>query len=394
MANEDRFREIASILAATEVAGGPGAESLALAESSVPPQRSDDVLDRAAERLAVLSAQEDPSPAKAAEREAARDLLLAHAGAGLAKLSQGRFDLTPDEGCAMESIIIADGSRPSFILRDGKVDSADPFIGDWGGALAASADAIAGLASAVGRIQPGGGHASSYLGTGSLIDATKGLVLTNFHVIDDAENSRGIKMRHETDRIVVEGQLEIDFAGESGSLATNRFRIVEIRLPTGFGRVFGGIDAAVCRIEPLDPGAKLPEPVKALSPDADYATGASTSLSLIGFPGPPFEDKGDKVNWLFVNEQLFGKKYGIKRLAPGRFTRRLGSHPFDAAAQRAIGHNATTFGGASGSLVVAWLDTDAPAFALHFGGETVEANYALSFAVVRDALAEIGVPFA
>lgn len=293
----------------------------------------------------------------------------------------------------MEAIVIADGSRPSFALQDNSLEKGDPFIKDWSGALATSGDAMERIAAAVGRIQPFGGNDQVYLGTGTLIDRDKGLVLTNFHVADDAENKLHIAMQHEPDRIVVKGGLEIDFDGESGSKKTKRFRIVEIRVPKGAGRVFSGIDAAVCRIEPMD-DIELPKAVRVLSPADEYTKDNRLSLAVIGFPGPPAQDKGDKVNWNFVIRELFDSRFGIKRMAPGRFIQGLGSHKLDKKARRAIGHDATTFGGASGSLVAAWLDADAPCFALHFGGETVESNYALSFARVQKQLEAIGVPFA
>jgi serine protease len=246
----------------------------------------------------------------------------------------------------------------------------------------------------VGRIQPQHGNASNFIGTGSLINRDAGLILTNYHVIKQAEQQFGVAMT-QTDphHIRVDGALEIDFVGESGSLKTNCYRIVEVSLPEGYGPVFSGLDVALARIEPTDRSEPLPTPVPMLSAEADYANGAITSLALVGFPAAPSVRDGENVDWDFVIRTLFGNKFGVKRLAPGRFSHALGSHRDDQVTRRALGHDATTFGGASGALVSAWLDVKSPCFAIHFGGATESSNYALSFAVAGDALKDIGVSF-
>lgn len=411
--SEQRLREIAGILAGSEQAGGPGAEAVALGEPGDVPRSPEAILDRLDARVAAVPAAARLSadgsgrrafiggagdgppgnvvPGSSAEALAA---LRKFGGSALAKVGNHNFALSRDEACAMEAIVVADGSRPSFIVRHGEADGTDPFIGTWGDELDQSRAAMARVAGAVGRIQPTGGNASVYIGSGTLIDRANRLVLTNFHVVDEAENRFGIGMQHAGNRLTVSGNLEIDFAAESGSLDERRFRISEIVLPQGFGRMFAGIDAAVCRIEPIEAGDELPEAVLPLSADPDFLTGAILSLAVIGFPGPPAMDKGDKVDWDFVVGKLFRNRFGIKRLAPGRLLRGLGTHPDDTVAKRAIGHDATTFGGASGALLTSWLDPGAPAFALHLGGETTESNYALAFARARQALEAIGVPFA
>lgn len=420
--DETRLRKLAGILAASERAGGPGPESLDAAEDGVP-ANAKAVIDRVSKRFggaaaempcnvpapaaaggagggdgtgdtpAASAAGDPPGKGDSAKRAAALERLFHFGRSALAKIGTENFGLTQDEGCAMEALVIADGSRPSFILRGGKYDRDDPFVGAWAGPLAAARNAIGGIAAAVGRIQPAGGDAKTYIGTGTLVNAVKGLVLTNYHVVVQARDKHHIAMHQDGDHFVVDGVLEIDFAGESGSFETRRFRIVEIRVPVGAGEVFQGIDAAVCRIVPLDAGVTLPAAIAPVSADPDYATGAASSLALIGFPGQPAMSMGDEVDWDWVIRTLFRNRFGIKRLAPGRFTHGLGFNPADKIAQRAIGHDATTFGGASGSLVVAWLDSGTPAFALHFAGETSESNYALSLARTRAALEPLGVPF-
>jgi hypothetical protein len=397
--NPVRTGELKRLLVASEVAAAGGALESAFSirdiEEGLPEdatlQCQNEVLVRADRALNTNPANPERGTLRFQD---AVETLYSHAEPALAKLARDpNPNLSPDETAALEAIIIADGSRPSFLLNDGKPALDDPFLGTWKPLVHAHWPAIQKIARTVGRVQPAHGHASRFLGTASLIDADKMLILTNYHVIDDARTKAGVAMTQNGRSITVEGQLEIDFIGESESLETNRFRLVSVELPLGFGRGHGGIDAAVARIEPLTPQSKLPSPVPKLSQAVHYANGAVHSLITIGFPGPPPASfgKSGSVDWHFVAKTLFGNKFGLKRMAPGAFISARGSHPLDPKAT-AFGHNATTFGGASGSLVIAWTDDGAPAFGLHFSGATEISNYALSLAAARDELAEIGVP--
>ncbi|SDZ07287.1 Trypsin-like peptidase domain-containing protein [Lysobacter sp. yr284] len=385
---QERIRHLAKLLAAGGRARDAQAEAMmdgGVAAAAAPARQTLDVVEQA------LSAP--PDGVDAAKWRAAREQLLTHARNGLVKLQRGDLQLAADEGCAMEAVIISDGTRPSFLLCDGEIDPKDPFIGPWDGNIAtAQALGIARLAAAVGRIQPQHGHASRYVGTGTLIDRDAGLILTNYHVIEQAQHNYGVAMTRDGDRLRVDGWLEIDFVGEACSLRSQRFRIVEVALPQGYGSTFAGIDAAVARIEPLPDSPALPDPAPLLSAEPAYATGAISSLALIGFPAQPALQDGKDVDWNFVLRVLFGNRFGVKRLAPGHFTLPLGSHALDQG-RRAIGHDATTFGGASGALVMSWLDDRTPSFALHFGGTTGASNYALSFAASHQALRAIGARF-
>lgn len=341
---------------------------------------------------------------EAPEYLAVRDMLLTHGKRALEKLEAGDAGLSVDQLGALEAIVIADGSRPSFLLRDGEPDPTDPFIGGWVGEVSAHARDAAKIAKVVGRIQPGGGHASNFLGTGTLVDVERGLILTNYHVMDDARVKHGIGMEVDGSTCKVTGTLEIDFLGEAHSAAANRYRITGFELPENAGRGFGHVDAVIGFIEPTidslpasDPLA-LPRKVPVLSRDASYASGGMTSLVTVGFPGPPGRSWGvsqgehGDIDWEYVTKVLFKNKFGFKRLAPGRFTSRLQSSTADSLGA-VLGHDATTFGGASGSLLLAWADEDAPAFALHFAGSLGRRNHALSFYKVADALTKVGASF-
>jgi hypothetical protein len=391
---DERIWQLKRMLIANDRAEREGAESGAVLESQIadgePIGRDNGILDRADSRIAAGLSEEGPQAACVRE---ARDNLLGFAEKAVGKLARGDGALAPDEVGALEAIILVDGTRPSFLLADGLPDLTDPTMGSWLATVVAHRDKTARIARAVGRIQPRNGSAARHIGTGSLVDADRGLVLTNYHVIRDARDNFGIAMTRTGNRLRIDGMLEIDFAGEAGALTKNRYRIISVELPVGFGPGFGVIDAAVARIEALPASGPLPVAVPVLSRFPAYADGAMTSFATIGFPGAPAIRDGvvDGVDWGMVTRTLFRNMFGVKRLAPGRFGSPLGSRPDDLHGT-AFGHDATTFGGASGSLLAAWADTDAPCFGLHFYGRTREENNALAFAAAADALAGIGVP--
>jgi len=386
-----RVDRLATLLSMDRQAAGIGVRAIPRAEGVGVAQapRVDDILDVAEANLSR------PPDVDVGDWQQAHGLFFSNARKALKKLERGDRALAPDEGYAAEAVIIGDGTRPSFLLCGNKVADDDPFIRTWRNDLTSAQAGIASLAATVGRIQPDSGHASKFIGTGTLVQSVgdEDLVLTNYHVIKMAEDRFDVAMRRTAKGFDIDGVLEIDFVGESCSLDSNRHRIAEVRLPEGFGETFSGYDVVVARLDKGNGEGALPTPLPLLNAEPSYATGAMASLALVGFPAAPGARDGD-IDWGFVIGTLFGNRFGVKRLAPGRFTDGLGSHPDDKTARRAIGHDATTFGGASGSLVAAWLDTGPPCFAIHFGGATGLNNYALSFAAARRVLEPLGVRFA
>lgn len=391
---DQRARRVRSLLVASTLqpAGTGGLESAA---PGSPLPHPDEVLSRLDVIMERMPADEIPN--KAAFQQAL-STLLQYGEAGLRRLAQPQvepgFGMNDDQLVAVEAIVITDGTRPSFLLRDGRVPPEHPFLGDWRDAVIGHADTLQALAASVGRIEPGIGHAAQYIGTGTLIDRDAGLVLTNYHVLDAARESFGIAMERSGNTVRVLGDLMIDFVGEIGNLVRNRFRVVEARLPDGAGSEPGELDVALLRIAPPDAATgTLPAHAVRLSANLAYSQGASPTLCTIGFPGPPVQisPPGAQIDWDFVVRTLFGNRFGFKRLAPGRFQSPPGTVKSDKA-QRVLTHDATTFGGASGSLIFAWEDPGTPAFALHFAGKTGAANHAVSLGIAASALRDVGVP--
>lgn len=394
LAKAQRLR--GQIAVSEAVASGESLESALSLEStgglSLTPEMADKVMQRVTDRARHLPNREAPDPEAFT---AALAMLEAHGTRALAKLTgMAGADLSRDEERSLEAIVAADGSRPSFLLDDGMPPLQHPFMGSWDRAIAPLQAELAKLARSVGRIQPTNGHNGHFVGTGVLVDVA-GTVLTNYHVLDDAMNKFLVPMqRTSSDTIRVLGGLEIDFRGEAASFQANKFKIVEAKLHETSGRGFGRLDAVTLKIVAIDANSKMPAtPIVFSKIATDFTAASGQDLCTIGFPGPPAvgSDPSGKLNWDFVMKTLFGGLFGVKRLAPGKVIRMPGSISKDPIGNT-FGHDATTFGGASGSPIFAWGVSGQPAVGLHFAGDTEISNYALTSPLVAPQFKSIGVP--
>lgn len=395
----DRTLRLRTMVAVNQrMAQGATRESISSLESNgggdFNPADAEAVLERI---VSQAKAQQDRKCANSKEFSAALATLQRCAPSALTKLvgSAGTpvKKLSPDEQTSLEAIIIADGSRPSFLLNDGAPPLQHPFMGTWQGKVSANESAIQRIAKAIGRIQPKNGSNGRFIGTGSLVDKDKGIILTNFHVLDDAPNF-GVQYEKIGGGLVrFRDHLEIDFFGEAYSFNENRFRIVEAQFnQQKSGRGFGHLDAVTMRIEPIDALSHLPETaVRFSAAIPDYMKASGDDFCTIGFPAYPDIESSTDINWNFVIRNLFDNIFGVKRIAPGRIILDPNSNTQDSL-RISFGHDASTFGGASGSPILAWAAEDKPAIGLHFAGATSVSNYAVAIAKAADELAMLGVP--
>lgn len=298
--------------------------------------------------------------------------------------------LDPDELAALETVVRTDGTRPSLLVRDGGVHPGQPLATHWASDIAGAGDPLRRAIAATGRVEPAHPSGNSFFGTCWIIDSAAGRALTNLHVLHAMRKRLPHAIARSGSGFRVFDGAFVDFRAESGSAGTHRFRVVEA-VPSGVeGHGFARLDAAVLRIEPLPDGpSEIPEAI-AVSTSPDGPLGRFDSCCIVGYPGRPEHTAGtvDGVDWQWVNRSLFGKLYGVKRLAPGIAHRPLGSLPGDTH-EWVFGHDATTLGGNSGSPVLAWDDTS---FGLHFAGITMESNCAHGLSAIATQLEALGVP--
>ncbi|GIF02127.1 trypsin-like serine peptidase [Paractinoplanes rishiriensis] len=355
------------------------------------------VVDRVA--AALERAEHTGLPEAAGDRAAfwqAREIVLHETRQVCAKLDEDPdAPLDDDDLLALEAIIRIDGSRPCLPIRGGSFDPVHPFAGVWSSTLAAVQPRLYHHIAAVGRIEPEGATADTYFGTGWVVDSARGLVLTNWHVVDGMCRSKPPRVVVDHHRHRVVGNVFVDFVCESASTATNRFQVVDIRVPGPAGSASRRLDAAVLIVEPATPTSRMPTAIP-LRADLDGPRGLHRSLCAVGFPGwsQLTSGRGRKVNWKAVYAGTFGDAMGVKHLSPGRVHTPIpASHACGRAG--AFGHDLTTMHGSSGSPIIAWLQAVPTAFGLHFGGENTgdmaSSNYAHAFSEAADAFRALGV---
>lgn len=292
--------------------------------------------------------------------------------------------LNDDELLAFEAIVRADGTRPSLIFQQGVVPETAKFIGQWKESIVAAQSRISEIARATGRIQPANGGPRNYFGTGFLIDRDRGLVLTNRHVVEQIYNRNSVSMDRSSrgpgvQRFRVFDGLTVDFDGEAERdenrcpATVTELRILEKTAATPFA----AMDLAVLRVEFEEESFAPPNAIK-LAHNNVFETAAGVhSICLVGFPGRPRTDVASPIDWGWVDQELFGETYGIKRLAPGLVHISAGAFVGDAS-KWVFGHDASTLGGSSGSPACAWLD-GGRSFGIHFSGVHADTNRAHGF---------------
>ncbi|MDF0495735.1 trypsin-like serine peptidase [Bradyrhizobium yuanmingense] len=286
---------------------------------------------------------------------------------------------------ALEAIAIADGTRPPLLIKDNAIAPDDPMAGDWADELKSYAKAIAEISPRIGRIDNHGRQ----LGTGWMI--RPGYVVTNRHVAQELSKDptapllelsplrkATICFGFEADEPKQRPQHAISKIIYCGDKHIDR-RNVDLAL----------LDLAILKLEHTNAN-DLPSPLPSvLVPSEEMTVGSD--LYAIGYPGTTASSRLPQSTLL----RLFNDQLGVKRLSPGEIV--LGLEGVDKSTKRTIGHDATTLGGSSGSVLLGFDSLGEPKVAgLHFSGYEVRygpdeieyrgRNYAHCFAAMHDVI--------
>lgn len=284
--------------------------------------------------------------------------LAAKSEEGAALFAQGddaRFDGRADLLAGLEAIVVTDGTRPSFLVRQAKVDLASSPAGDWKEVIGNSGELLDTALRAVGRIDHPA-SAQQFEGTGFLV--ARDVIVTNRHVLQQVADPApgGGWSFHQGTRI--------DFGHEyqgSDSVGARALRSVlfcgAAHIDTQSPIDHNHLDLAVIELEPADPGATAPLPL-AIEASKGWAS-PQLATYIVGYPANP--GFGYPMSLL---EKLFQLTFGYKRLAPGRVITST-----DPVAAWTLSHDATTLGGNSGSAVIV-AGRETVAAALHYGGKS------------------------
>jgi len=308
-------------------------------------------VDRHEAAGAEMAATESVTAAPASWRKVNADGVLLEAARSAAdKLSsRRRGDLSDMELAATEAIIIP-GKRPAFDVVDG-VYNADhplwaklndePFRGNLLRAI-----------PGVGRIELVGIPDVPYGGTGFVIG--DGLLMTNRHVAEIFAQGLGAKGLRFND-----GQgAGLDLKRERDRSAGPVLQVRSVRM------IHPWWDMALLEVKELPPGLA---PLALSTRDARDLVGLE--VAVIGYPAyDPIRNNP------LVQDRIFDRAYGVKRLQPGLLASPMRTASFGKLVD-AAGHECSTLGGNSGSALIDIATGEV--IALHFGGRYLKTNYAV-----------------
>ncbi|MGQ0619193.1 MAG: trypsin-like serine peptidase [Panacagrimonas sp.] len=264
----------------------------------------------------------------------------------------------------VRALIVMTG-RPSFPIRD---NTYVPTGDIWRDALEAAKGVLHPAIRAVGRIEvrnhPEGW---AWIGTGWLV--ADSVVATNRHVAREfAEPDAGGRFRFfpnpETDKFL---SASIDLRKEYGLPNEEVFEVLEILHVEDRGP-----DIAFLKVDIPGPAWRAPIRLSA-------GAVAGTKVAVVGYPGCPNpQDRADAD----AIDEVFDGIYEVKRIAPGEIVQvDLEGHELE--------HDCSTLGGNSGSPVLDLASGEA--VGLHFGGNSIDGNRAVSATLVRDRLRALGL---
>lgn len=281
------------------------------------------------------------------------------------KLESGR-NLNANDLDRLEAIVLPN-ERPVAYIRGGKYS--DVPQSRW---QHLNQQAVRGriepLFPSIGRVELPGGPIMEYFGTAFVVGPN--LLMTNRHVGRIFTDGVGTKrLLYQPDGAAV------DFLREDGSSKAAVVRVTDVVMIHPYW------DMALLEVDSL-PGNVVPLKLAAIDPER-YR---DRDVLIVGYPAR------DPRNNLDLQDRIFERRYGVKRLHPGK-ARGREEFPSFGHRVRALTHDASTLGGNSGSAVID-VETGA-VIGLHFAGEYLKANYAVpTYELARDSrVVDAGVHF-
>ncbi len=228
--------------------------------------------------------------------------------------------------------------------------------------LATSRTVVESVIPSVGRVDLLN-HRKAWVGTGWMV--APDIVATNRHVAAEFASKEGDGFTFDTNFKGQVVEANIDWYHEHDRPTVARFWAVEVL----WIEPKPSFDVALLRITPNgQKGEEQPTPIELATAD-DVEQARDRWVGVLGYPAR------DSRNDLDDQQRIFDGIYNVKRLSPGKIT---------SIGPKAIEHDATTLGGASGGPVVD-LETGR-ALAIHFGGLQGEENFAVKASDLRTIL--------
>jgi len=291
-------------------------------------------------------------------------------------LRDGDAEIGEDQAVALEVIVAFDGTRPSFLIRDGEIDLDSSLTSpDWRTTLQPHLTGLANMAACVGRVELGNRH----IGTAFLIAPT--LALTNRHVVQAIAD-----FGSEPPDLL--GSCFLDFGREHQGRDSHDRREILAILGAGTRPIVNPIDhskfdAALIEVTPSTLAGE--------AADRHLAPAGGTGIlpfgglaAAIGYPASwrTYVPAALRTRHEELLEQLLAGDGGTKRFAPGESSGMAADPPGWTGK-----HDATTLNGNSGSPMLLLKREAIETVGLHYGGQWVgdRVNWAHVLAKCGDA---------
>lgn len=288
------------------------------------------------------------------------------AAEGLKQVKEGRLP-TVEQAAGMEAIILPK-IRPVLDVVDGKFHTDHPLWLKLNDDAAVRGRLLTAIPS-IGRIELPGNLHYPYGGTGFVVG--KRLIMTNRHVAAIFSSGVGTRISRKPGY-----RAGIDFKRELDRKTGPTLEVQRVVMVHPYW------DMALLEVD------GLPEDAKPLGLSlSDVSADDMIEVAAIGYPA--FDSRSDTD----VQNDLFRKVFGVKRLQPGTLGGRQDTESFGKLVP-ASQHNCSTLGGNSGSALVDLEKGEV--VALHFGGRYGVTNYGVpSIELARDQrVVDAGVTFA
>jgi endonuclease G len=275
----------------------------------------------------------------------------------LRKLQTGA-PLSPLEAFGLEAIVLPD-KRPVVFVKNNVFDLVP--MDEWAHLNKPEIHSrLDPLFPSIGRVELPNNSDIPYAGTGFVVG--DGLLMTNRHVARIFTDGLGMHLRYHT------GGSAVDFKREDGVPASDTSARVKV---TDVVMIHPYWDMALLKVDGLPDSAK---PLKLAVTAPEDLVGKD--VVVVGYPARDYR------NDLEVQDRVFQRKYGVKRMQPGKAQKRERIRSFENDVD-AMTHDSSTLGGNSGSAMIDVAS--GTVVGLHFAGEYLKANYAVpTYELARD----------
>ena len=284
---------------------------------------------------------------------------------GVKKLIQDE-ELTHEEFGALEAIVMPKERPVTEIINDSFGNLPAPwshFSNEDSQIRTHIEDAI----PSIGRINIPEILMYPYAGTGFVVG--KDLLMTNRHVA--ALFTKGVGKQ----KLNFFSKAEVNFKHEINNPGSSQLEVLDVVM------IHPWWDMAILKVNGLN---EKQDPLTLSHSSPEDLQGQD--VAVVGYPAK------DPRNNEALQDQIFKKKYNIKRLQPGKLWERRNIRSFKNIVS-AVTHDSSTLGGNSGSAVI--KASSGEVIGLHFAGRYLDANFAVpTYELARDPrVVDTGINF-